>query len=198
MLVNITVSIMGILVFLFIFWKRLREDYSSEIIFKTAIFTLTGIGIGSAIANIFFPTWFFWSSFFGAAVGLAISIRFLKLKFYETFEAFVVSILPWIGFIFLKNSVQTSSLISFLGFVVILIIIFISYFFDTHYKKISWYKSGRLGFAGLATAFLFFLVRIVLAIFKVPVISFVGSFEWLLSLVFAVASLILLYERSKE
>jgi len=44
---------LGIIIFLFFFWKRLKEDYSSERIFSTAFYILFGIGAG------FLAVWFF-------------------------------------------------------------------------------------------------------------------------------------------
>jgi hypothetical protein len=146
MLVNILVSIFGILIFLFLFWKRLKEDYSAEIIFKVCFYILVGTGAGWALSIILFPVWFFWLAFTGGVLGFAIAFFLLKVKFYETLEAFIIGFLPWLSLIFLKNSVETSSLSSFLGFLAILILTFVSYYFDTHYKKFNWYLSGRIGF----------------------------------------------------
>jgi len=174
LIASILANILGVFVFLFVFWKRLREDYSSEIIFKTAFYIFIGILIGFLISLKFIPAASFWLAFIGAALGLGFAILRLKVKFYETFEALAVSSFPWISFIFLLDSVIHSSLSSFLGFVAILIFVFISYFLDTHYKNFTWYKSGKIGFAGLLTLGLFFMVRSVLAIFTIHMLSFVG------------------------
>lgn len=200
MLINIGVSILGILIFLFLFWKRLKEDYSSEIIFESATFILVGIGVGWAASAKFFPDWFFWASLSGGIAGLLFAILRFKVKFYETLEAFIISSLPWLGLIFLKDSVMRSSLSSFLAFLVILIMVFVSYYFDTHYKKFGWYRSGKIGFAGLATAALMFLVRSAIAIVKVPVLSLVGLGEGIISgaLVFVCFLLLFNLGRIKE
>ena len=193
MLVNLGITILGIIIFLFIFWKRLKEDYSSEIIFKSATYILVGIGVGCAIASNFFPLWFFWASFFGGLVGFSFAILRFRVKFYETLEAFIIASLPWLGLIFLIDSVTRGSLNSFLAFAFMLILLFASYYFDTHYKRFSWYKSGRIGFAGLAVAIVFFLARSAIAITKVPVLSFVGLSEIVVSGVVVVVSFILLF-----
>ena len=194
MLVNILVSLLGILVFLFLFWKRLKEDYVEEIVFGTSFYILLGIGIGWVASLEFFPNWFFWTTFAGGVMGLAVSFFRFKVKFYETLEALVISSLPWLAFIFLENSVESSSLSSFLGFVAILLLTLISYYFDTHYKKFNLYRSGRIGFSGLATLGIFFSVRVVLAIFKVPVLSLVGKWEMVVSGVAAITCFLLLFD----
>lgn len=193
MLGSITITILGILVFLFLFWKRLKEDYANEIIFQSGTYILIGIGIFAALALKFFPNWFFWTSFAGGIIGLSFAILRFRVKFHETLEAFLLSSLPWLGLVFLKDSGVKSSLSSFLAFLVILLLVFVSYYFDTHYKSFTWYRSGKIGFAGLAIAVIFFLTRTAIAIAKVPVLSFVvGQGEVIISGTLALISLLLL------
>jgi len=85
--------------------------------------------------------------------------------------------LPWIALIFLGDSVVKSSLSSFLGFLAILVFILVYYYFDSHYKKFSWYKSGKIGFSGLVTLGIIFLVRAGVAVSESVVLSFVDKYE---------------------
>jgi len=174
LIASVLINPLGILIFLFIFWKRLREDYSSEIIFKTAFDILAGILIGFLFSLKFNQIGFFWPVFIGSCLGLGLALFGLKIKFYETFEAFIISTFPWMGFIFLLDSIKHSSLSSFLAFIAILIFVFISYYLDTHYKNFTWYKSGKIGFAGIVTLSIFFIARSALAIFGIHMISFVS------------------------
>jgi len=75
-----------------------------------------------------------------------------------------------------------------------LVMLFLSYYLDTNYKRFTWYKSGRIGFAGLFTASVIFLVRSVLAITKVHMISFVGSGEAVVSGIMAFVGFLLLFD----
>lgn len=200
MLVNVLVAIFGILIFLFVFWKRLKDDFSSEIIFRTAAAILIGIGLGWLISYIFAPIYFFWSSTLFALLTMFLMQRKFKLRFYETLEALIMASMPWLALIFLENSIKTSSMMSFLAFTATLVLIFLSYWFDVNYKNFTWYKSGKIGFAGLTTSFLFFLIRFVLATFGLSMLSFVVKFEFIFSGVVTLASLILLITlgRKKE
>jgi hypothetical protein len=195
---SILTTTLGVFVFLFIFWKRLREDYSSEIIFKTASDVLIGIFVGFLVSLKFIPQAFLWLTLLGAMTGLGVAVFRLRVKFYETFEAFVISSLPWVGFVFLSDSVMHSSLSSFLAFIAILIFVFISYYLDAHYKNFAWYKSGKIGFAGIATLGLFFIVRSLLAIFGIVMISFVSlRIESVVSGAAAFVCFILLFNLSR-
>ncbi len=179
--ISILIGFLGLLIFLFIFWKRLKEDYAAEIIFKTAFNIFTGILVSWLISVRFFPEWFLWAEFLGAIVGLTVSTLKLRIRFYETMEAMVIASLPWISLMFLNNSVADSSFGSFVAFLVMLVIILVYYFIDSHYKEFTWYKSGKIGFSGLTTLALILLTRAVLALFGIHVLSFVSKFEGMIS-----------------
>ncbi len=198
MLVNILTSILGILMFLFVFWKRLKEDYSPEIIFQVAVAILIGISAGRILSSLFFKDWFFWATLMGALLALFLMRIKFKLRFFETLEALILSSMPWLAISFLKNSVMTASLSSFLAFLAILSMIFLSYYLDVNYKSLRWYKSGKVGFAGLSIAIIFFLTRTVLAILGVTMLSFVGKFEVVISGILTIVCLLLLLKLNNE
>jgi hypothetical protein len=187
----------GILLFLFLFWKRQKEDFSSDIIFKTASHILSGVFLLYVVSVYFFKEYWLWFSFAGGLMGLLIAVFRLKTRFNEVFEAFVIASLPWIAMIFLNDSVAHSSLSSFLGFLIILWIIFISYWLDGHYKNFSWYRSGRIGFSGLMILSLIFLIRFGIAVSGNSVLSFVGNLESVLSGIGFFTSILLLYRLGK-
>jgi len=101
MLVNVAVALIGITIFLFIFWKRLREDYASGLIFETAFYILIGIGLVQlASFKTFRRLVFLEQVSIGAAAGLYLGILRFKLRFYESLEALIISLLPWLGLLF--------------------------------------------------------------------------------------------------
>ncbi len=199
MLANIVISFFGAIVFLFIFWKFLKEDYVSEIIFKLAFYILVGQLILYLLSFRFFPQWFLWASFGGSLLGLSFGIFTLRVRFYEALEALVVAFLPWIALMFLGDSVINSSLISFLSFVATLVIVFLSYWLGDHYKDFAWYKSGKIGFAGLATLAVIFLTRSTIAIFGIHVLSFVGQrYEAIVSATLAFICFLLIFNLGRD
>lgn len=198
MLVNLLVSFGGVLIFLFIFWKRMREDYASGIIFEVATYILLGIALLNLVGIKLFPDWFFWTSVVGAAGGLALGILKFRLRFYESLEAVTLGLMPLLAFTFLKDSVVSASLSSFLGFLSILLIIFIFYFLDTHYREFTWYKSGKVGFAGLSTLAIIFTVRSAIALIGIHVLTFTGKYEAIVSGAMAFVCFILIYNLSRR
>lgn len=125
--------------------------------------------------------------------GLTLGILRYHLKVFESLEAAVISLLPWLGLIFLSDSIKASELSSLIGSLVIFSLIILFFLFDKHYKKFSWYKSGRIGFSGLTISGLFFLVRTAVAASFPFVLSFGGMHDVYLSGIVAFASFLAVF-----
>jgi len=194
---KVAFTILGIIIFLFIYWKRLKEDYSSSMVFTSGLYVILGIGIFGAIASRFLPVWWFWFDMLGVAVGLGLSILRYKLRFFETLEALTVALIPWFSFVFLINSIQTSSLVSLVGFIIMLLLLVSFYYFDARYKRFVWYRSGRIGFSGLTILGVFFLIRSLVAVFLSDVLSFVGTLDVLLSAVLAFSAFLAVFNLAR-
>jgi hypothetical protein len=191
-------AFLGIAVFLYIFWRKLKEDYPSSQIFTTAFYMLLGLGLSLTVTLKLAPTWWFWGAAIGVLAGLGIGTLRYKLRFYESFEALVIGLLPWLSFVFLVDSVETTSIVSFFAFFMTVILIGLYTFVDRHYKNFSWYKSGRVGFSGLTTAAVFFLIRALVASFLPDVVSFENKFEVFISSIAAFGLFLLTYNLSRQ
>lgn len=178
---NAAVGVISILIFLFIYWKRLREDYLGGQIFTSALYILIGLALGYLISFKFAPTLWFWTSLLGIFAGFLTAVLRFHLRFFETLEAASVGFLPWVLFLFLADSVKNSSYVSLIGAFFVLLLLFLFYYLDGHYRDFVWYKSGKIGFSGLATLSVFFLVRALVALLSPFVLSFGGKAEVYLS-----------------
>lgn len=197
MMAKFLINILGGLIFLFLFWKRLKEDYSSEQIFAVAFFQLMAIGLGIGVAS-FFVNWWFWIIFVLLAIAILIGITKHKLRGLEALEASVFSLIPWLSLYFLYDSIKTSRVSSLIGFLLFLGAIGVFTLIDSRYKSFSWYKSGKVGFTGLVVLGLIFLIRSILAIFFQNVLSLVGKADIILSSVVAFAAFLLLFNLSRK
>lgn len=187
-------NILGITLFFFFLWKRLKDDYHYEKIFNLGFFVLLGLVIGSVVSVYFFKEYWFWTDLFIVSVFFVLNIIRQKMKFFETLEALIISLLPWMGFAFLSDSISKSSLSSFLLFWITLIVVFFFFLLDSQYRKFTWYKSGRVGFAGVVTGFAFFISRIILYLIYPKTISFIPNFEIYLSATFVIVFFLLTYK----
>lgn len=186
--------LLGGILFLFIFWKRLREDYSSELIFNSGtIFVLLIIAgfflfrlAAGLIAEtpIFNPNglWF-WGSIGGFLLAFLLSLKKFKLRAVETFEAAAIASLCWLLLVYASNLVWPS-------FALVLILLAVFYQLERNYKRFSWYKSGRKGFSGQAVVGIFFLYRFVAALVSPSSFSLLGRVELIPS---AAATFLLLF-----
>lgn len=192
------VNFLGALIFLFIFWKKIKEDHASEVIFSAGTFVILGIILGYFVSARFFKEWFFWLEFLGGSLGLGFSIIRFKIRPYEAIDAFVISLVPWLALTFVKDSIVNSSLISFIAFLACLAAIFVYFFLEGRYKSFFWYRSGKVGFSGLSTLGLFFLTRSTIAIFFHNVLSFSGKSEIYISAIAAFISFLLVFNLSRQ
>ena len=198
MFANILVGLLGALVFLFLFWQRLKEDYLPENIFTVAFYQLIGIIIGIIISQKFFPEWWFWIVFISFMATLGIGVARYKLRAYEVLESSVFAIIPWLSMFFLLDAVETSKVSSLIGFLLFIGAIGVFTMLDTKYKSFSWYKSGRIGFSGLTILGVIFLIRAVLAVFFTNVLSLVGTGDVIFSSVVAFVSFLLLFNLARK
>lgn len=198
MITSIFVNFLGAMAFLFFFWRRLREDYPTNQIFSTAFFMLSGVLGGWLISREFFPAWFFWAQALGASLGFLVGTFHFKFRLHESLEAAAVSFLPWLAFYFLKDASLSASIVSLGGFLFCLFLLALFYVLDVHYKRFTWYRSGRVGFAGLTVAGLFFLTRAAVAAFYPYVLTFAGRAEAIPSGVVAFIFFLLIYNLSKS
>ena len=189
----IIANLLGIILLFFFLWKKLKEDYHFEKIFNLAFTILFFQIIASIIANKFFLDYWFWINLTGIVLGFVISIIRQKMKFFESYDGLVIGLLPWFSFTFFAQAVHNSSLINFIGFWIILVLVFTFLFLDSQYRKYTWYKSGKVGFSSVVTSFLFFAIRSVLGIFFAGSASLLPNFESYLSGAFAFSFLLVLY-----
>jgi len=198
MIEQIAANILGVLAFLFIFWKRLKEDYISNQIFSSAFMVLSGLLIAKLITTYYLAAWWFWLSILSVSVALFLAIKRYRLRVFETLEAVVLSLLPWLSLLFLADSILSSSSLSLGGSILIALLIILFFVFDKHYKRFTWYKSGRVGFTGLTILGLFFLIRAFVALNFHNVLSFSGKNEVYFSVVLAFSSFLILFNLSRQ
>ena len=198
MLIQTLANLVGALVFVYLFWKRLRDDYLSEQLFTTAIFVVAGVALGLLISKFLAPAWWFWLGLGGICLGGGAGVYRFRLRAFEVTEALAFSLVPWMGLIFVSDSINHLSLPSFIAFVICALLLALFIYFDKHYKNFSWYASGRVGFSGLAVSGIFFSLRSLVAIFFPFVLSFVGKYELALSGASAFLFYFLIFRLSKR
>lgn len=197
MFLMIIANILGIALLFFFLWRSLKEDYQFEKNFNLAFITLFGFLFGSIVSHYIFKEYWFWIIVVSSFTFFSLSIVRQKMSFFEAFEGFVVGGLSWVSLVFLTDSINKSNLYSFILFWISLFCVALFFFFKNFYRTFNWYKSGRVGFAGVATASLFFLFRALYSFFvNTQVFSIVNNLDVYLSGAVAIIFFLLLYKLS--
>lgn len=197
MFLMLIANILGVFILFFLLWKALKEDYHYEKIFNLSFSVLLGFGLGLLISNFLSKEYWFWIISLGILTSFYISIKKQKMKFFESFEGLVVGLISWIGLVYLSDAIIKASLSSFLAFWICSICMFLFFFLKSFYRSFSWYKSGRVGLAGVLTAFVFFIFRLSTSLFFPNMISLVGRFDIYISGTVALILFLLLYVLAK-
>lgn len=198
MILSIIFGLFTSVIFLFVFWRRLKEDYIQDQIFSTGFYILFGIILGIIVAVNFKPSWWFWSSLAGALLGLSLGVEKYKLRMFEALEASINGALILYASYFLFDFVRSLNILALYGHLGMLVLIGLYEFLNIHYKNFSWYASGRVGFSGLTVIGLFFILRAIVATFIPDTPSLIGNSDVILSGIFAFISFISVYNLSRN
>lgn len=207
-ILTISLAFFGVLTFLYFFWNRLKEDYTSNIIFSTAFYVLTGILTSFLILKfLVFPQidfadlqtgLEFWLAILAGAIGVAVGIFRFKLRFFETVEACGVGLLYLLLAFTLSDTFGNLSIVSLAVSTGISLLLVLFYFLESKYRTFTWYKSGKVGFSGLTVLGIFFLLRALVAIFYPSVLFFLGKLESIPAGVVSFALFFAVYNLAKQ
>ena len=192
----IIANFIGILIFLYMLWRVLKDDYHFEKIFNLGFIILSVFLLNSFILKYLLSEYWFWINLFSLVLASLFIIKRQKMKFFEILNAMVIGLLPWLSMIYINDAINNSSLSSFVIFWVVLICVFLYFFSSANYRRFSWYKSGRIGFSGIVAALIFFLFRFVSAFLNSSIISYVGVLEVYFSGSTTLLLIIMLYNLS--
>lgn len=198
MILRIIFSIISSLVFLFFFWRKLKEDYTQNQLFSVAFYSLFGILVFSLIGSYLAPEWVFWLSMLGSFIGFIIGVGKYHFRFLEALEAWVLGNLWIILALYIYEFIIRFNFSEAVGVLFLIFIIFLFLMLDKHYKKFTWYKSGRVGFTGLMILGLVFLARCLIAIVLPGMLFFVGKADAILSGSIAFISFLTLFNRARD
>lgn len=195
---SILANFFGFLLFFFLVWRRLKEDYSQEQIFGFGFLAVFGLALGYFLAKYLKPNFWFWGEVVGILLGFVLAIFKFRLKFYETLEAIILGFLAWFGIFWIFVFLKTPAVTSFLATLLIASLLVLFGLLDANYKDFAWYRSGRIGFSGLTCAAVFFLARAAIASFFPWLLSFSGKVEVFISGSVSFIIFLMVYNLARE
>lgn len=192
----------------FVLWRKLKEDYRNENIFKFTLIVLLGGIIGFWLGLHWASYFVFWTIAAGAILGGIYSIKKFGFKFFEVIDAAAIAGFWFFLFYYLGNIVGSlgfqanwflRNFILIGEFLLVAIFIVVYRYLSRNYRRFYWYPSGKIGFAGLLSVSLYFLLRGML------IVLYKGVFltTWLdtgvnaiISWLLAISLLVIIYKRS--
>jgi hypothetical protein len=205
---HILLVLLGSIVLLFFFWRRLKEDFSSELIFNAGITSIVSILMLSAVFTLiarFLPEkeyfrpagMWFWGSTVGLLVGVKISQFRFNMKLVETLEAGALGSGAWLLLVYIFEFVVNRNQVAGILSAVLIFLLVLFYFLESRYRSFSWYKSGKVGFSGFGAATIFFVFRIISVASNNDVFSTIGRVDLILSAVAVFLLVFSLYNLSE-
>ncbi|MFA7675893.1 MAG: hypothetical protein WCY28_00565 [Candidatus Shapirobacteria bacterium] len=193
--------IVGIILFAYLTWRNLRDNYEEDKIVTYSWISLLGFFIGGRISyglvnfGIWNDSWLSWFSvwnkpgmdYVGGFLSLIlVNFIFSKLnnwKFIPFCEDILINVLLLIVFLMGDEFLRTKFDLKVGGYLLLLILLmFFVNLAKKKYRSLVWYKSGKKGFAFFATGFISFLILGILGIvFKVNLIY--SILYWIISLI---------------
>jgi len=198
MLLNAFLVIVFTLAFLFLIWRKLKEDYIQGQIFGAGFSFLIGASV-SLIATIFIlqEHWYIICILTSFIFLFAYVFKF-KMNYFEVIEAFVPSFIVFNIFILvMKYLILRDLKLAALFFVNVLCLI-AYYISKKYYKSFRWYPSGRIGFSGLSTISLFFILYSIVAVLPFHMISFLSKIGVFVSFAISILSTVLIIRISRK
>lgn len=156
----------------FLVWRRARHDFEDEKIFTlivavSIVSLLVGFGVGFVVTR----SW--GGSLYGAIAGSIlvtwIWCRVNKWNIWEWIDILGAMVL----FVVCIGSLAYGPL-GLMRFGVMLIVNTLVWWLSKNYRKISWYKTGKMGFAGLSAGAGFCLGELVVAFGDLHTVYFAG------------------------
>ncbi|MFZ2153091.1 MAG: hypothetical protein WAV41_03470 [Microgenomates group bacterium] len=187
------IKILGIVIFLYLIWRNLNEDYQDNLLisygWSSVLVLLVG---GSILTNFNFAGWWqFWrvqNTNLGGGIGLAfLWTWWCCVRYGWKLWSFLEDVLPiyYLFVCFIWVSEKVGQTFGWKNILVLLILVggyLLSNLMRDKYRSFVWYKSGKKGFV-------FFFVNIWLCL-ALATMAFFGDSNWLAAGFYIIMSLI--------
>lgn len=157
---------LGVILFSFVLWRQLKEDYTHDQVFYFTLLLLLGSLLGWFVTGKFFADYSFWGFLVGILIFGIYGIKKIGLKLFELIDS-VSQGLFWLLFTFgVVGLVKAKPALEDIFFFLPLCFSLLAFhYFSRNYRRFSWYPSGKIGFVGFASLAVFFFVRFLIAFY---------------------------------
>lgn len=156
---------LGITLFLFVFWRGLKDDYIPSQIFSISFTVFFTLILTYVLSLYFFKQYRFWLIVLALFIGFLVGSKRSGVKFYESWDSYILALLSsfFVSVFILYKNWNINWILFYISIVFSFIVFFI---IKNIYKSFIWYKSGKRGFPGLFSIGVFFLIRSIISFIK--------------------------------
>lgn len=184
----------------FLYWVRLKEDYSGDVIF-TCFFLSVAL---AAFFSIFLSWllkgvgWVYWGVLLGVLLGVIVGNLKFRMRFFEGLEGAILGILVLnvVGFAYISISSFSMFAILMISNAIVWLVVF--FLLDRRYKDFGWYRSGKIGFSGLSSLGGFYLTSCLIALVVPTMVFFTSQIDVIISGIISFLSFLAIYNLSRQ
>lgn len=173
---SIIIYLLATIAFSFVLWRNLKEDYTNEQIFGWSLRIFLTSTVVIWMAQTWVPNFTFLLLFSNLAVFGIFFLKRLNLKFFETIDAFtpawlIFTFISWIG-VGIGSKLDLTRIQSYLlgwffpQIIIACLSLGLFHLFRKNYRHFTWYPSGKVGFAGLSSLGIFWLLFTAIEIYN--------------------------------
>ena len=126
--------------FLFVYYRKLKEDFLPSQIFRDGTLILFCTGVGALISFFIAQQLWFWLSTIGFIIGLIFALIRSRIPILEGLEAASLGALWLLLFYYVFQLITKPTIPEWVGFGGIILTFLIYLFFTFNYKKFTWYR----------------------------------------------------------
>lgn len=179
---------MALIVFLYVFWKRLKDDYIANQIFSVAFLSIAGFISAVIYLKLFSFNWSFWGITVGVIFGMLVGVYRFKIKLLDALNSEIVAWSPLI----IGAGVFTGITLADNLMIILSLIFGILYLSNDLILKlvqdVTKFKYGRSHISGLIVISLYMVLRFILAIYHNKVLFFLDYDAVISVLVFVIST----------
>ena len=123
-------------------------------------------------------------------------IRKYNFKVFEAVDAYVLSSLSLLTIFLFRLGITDFGFSSGITLFICIFSVIAFFFVDKNYKKFTWYRSGKVGFTGLAVLSLFFFIKGVVALFINDMVLFLGNPDYYISFTLVLVCVFIIHKLS--
>lgn len=195
--IQILSTIPFFLISLFILWRKIREDYLSSQIFGLAFLIYFSVIVYILTRPLYVIKFSEWVVIIVPVIIILVYCRFARMRLNEVMNALVPGIL--VSYLnYYVYAVFSGNTFLILAIIPLILLGFLFAYLEKNFKKLHWYKSGKVGFSGFVVLTILLAGNSIIAFVAPAMVFFSGKINAVILLLIAGISALGLWLLSRK